>query len=195
MIISSREASLIAIVGRDGSIVWRLGPDFLESDAVRAIGQIIGQHQAHLIPKGLPGAGNLLVFDNGGASGYGAPSGTAPRGVGVHARPSSRVLEIDPVTLKLVWSYSAPGQFFSTNISGAQRLPNGNTLITAGAGGRLFEVTNDARIVWEYVYPLFTNARNAVYRAYRVPYGWIPQLARPVERAVTPPALGDFRVP
>jgi hypothetical protein len=78
VIVSSREASLIAIVGRDGSVVWRLGPNFLESDALRAIGQIIGQHHAHLIPKGLPGAGNLLVFDNGGPSGYGDPTGTAP---------------------------------------------------------------------------------------------------------------------
>ena len=83
VIISSREASLLAIVGRDGSIVWRLGPDFSESKELRAIRQIIGQHHAHLIPKGLPGAGNLLVFDNGGASGYGftnpiAPDGRAP---------------------------------------------------------------------------------------------------------------------
>ena len=61
VIISSREASLLAIVGRDGSIVWRLGPDFTESKELRAIRQIIGQHHAHLIPNGLPGAGNLLV--------------------------------------------------------------------------------------------------------------------------------------
>lgn len=197
VIISSREASLLAIVARDGSIVWRPGPNFLESDALRAIGQIIGQHHAHLIPKGLPGAGNLLVFDNGGPSGYGEPTGTAPNGINVYARPNSRVLEIDPVSLKLVWSYTAPGQFFSTNISGAQRLPNGNTLITEGAGGRVFEVTSDRRIVWEYMNPLFAGARgsNAVYRAYRVPYDWISQLPRPQEKAVTPPANGEFRVP
>jgi len=36
---------------------------------------------------------------------------------------------------------------------------------------------------------------NAVYRAYRIPYGWIPQITRPTERAVAPPVLGDFRVP
>jgi len=197
VIISSRQASLIAVVARDGSIVWRLGPDFSRSEALRAIGQIIGQHHAHLIPKGLPGAGNLLVFDNGGPSGYGDPSPIAPTGLGLFARPNSRVLEINPVTLKLVWSYSSPGQFFSTNISGAQRLPNGNTLITEGAGGRLFEVTGDGTIVWEYVNPLFTGPRasNSVYRAYRLPYTWIPQLARPLEKVVTPPPLGDFRVP
>ena len=196
VIISSREASLLAIVGRDGSIVWKLGPDFSASKELRAIRQIIGQHHAHLIPKGLPGAGNLMVFDNGGASGYGFANPIAPDGRGAFVRPTSRVLEINPVTLELVWSYTNP-RFFSTNISGAQRLPNGNTLITAGAGGRMFEVTKEGAIVWEYMYPTFSgaNASNAVYRAYRIPYGWIPQLMPPTERRVTPPAPGEFRVP
>jgi hypothetical protein len=197
VIISSREASLLAIVAREGSIVWRLGPDFTDSKELRAIRQIIGQHHAHLIPKGLPGAGNLMVFDNGGASGYGFANPNAPDGSGSFARPTSRVLEINPVTLELVWSYTNP-RFFSTNISGAQRLPNGNTLITAGAGGRMFEVTKEGAIVWEYMYPQFgagPNGTNAVYRAYRVPYGWIPQLTVPKEQRVTPPPLGEFRVP
>ena len=195
VIISSREASLLAIVGRDGKIVWRLGPDFSESKELRAIHQIIGQHHAHIIPKGLPGAGNLLVFDNGGSSGYGFASPIAPDGVGAFARSTSRVVEINPVTLELVWSYTNP-RFFSTNISSAQRLPNGNTLITEGAGGRMFEVTNDGTIVWEYMNPLFAGPRqsNDVYRAYRLPYEWIPQLARPSEKGITPPALGDFAV-
>ena len=196
IIISSREASLLAIVARDGKIVWRMGPDFSASAELRAIRQIIGQHHAHLVPKGLPGAGNLLVFDNGGSSGYGFAGPIAPDGRGAFARATSRVLEINPVTLELVWSYTNP-RFFSTNISGAQRLPNGNTLITAGAGGRMFEVTPKSEIVWEYMFPVFAGAgnSNAVYRSYRVPYGWIPQLAAPRQQRVTPPALGDFRVP
>jgi hypothetical protein len=196
VIISSREASFLAIVARDGGIVWRLGPDFSESKELRAIRQIIGQHHAHLIPKGLPGEGNLLVFDNGGTSGYGFANPTAPDGVGAFTRATSRVLEINPVTLELVWSYTN-ARFFSSNISSAQRLPNGNTLITAGASGRLFEVTKDGAIVWEFMYPQFSgpNAANAVYRAYRLPYSWIPQLTKPTEKRVTPPALGDFRVP
>jgi hypothetical protein len=196
VIISSRQASLLAIVGRDGKIVWRLGPDFSASEELRKIRQIIGQHHAHFIPKGLPGAGNLLVFDNGGSSGYGFAGPIAPNGVGAFARATSRVLEINPVTLELVWSYQAP-RFFSTNISGAQRMPNGNTLITEGAGGRMFEVTSDGAVVWEYMNPLFAGPRqsNDVYRAYRLPYDWIPQLERPTEKAVTPPALGEFAVP
>ena len=77
-----------------------------QSKELRAIRQIIGQHHAHLIPKGLPGAGNLLVFDNGGASGYGFANPIAPDGSGAFARATSRVLEINPVTLELVWSYT-----------------------------------------------------------------------------------------
>jgi Arylsulfotransferase (ASST) len=198
VIISSRQASLLAIVARDGKVVWRLGPDFSASKELAAIRQIIGQHHAHLIPKGLPGAGNLLVFDNGGASGYGYANPNAPNGVGAFVRPTSRVLEIDPVKLALVWSYTAP-HFFSTNISGAQRLPNGNTLVTEGAPGRLFEVTSDGKIVWEYMSPFFGGAgpggpANSVYRGYRIPYAWLPQVARPAEQSVTPPALGDYKL-
>ena len=194
VIISSRQASFLAIIGRDGKVVWRLGPDFSESRELRAIGQIIGQHHAHIIPKGLPGAGNVLVFDNGGASGYGFPNPTAPNGSNSFARATSRVLEINPVTLQLVWSYNAP-RFYSSNISGAQRLPNGDTLVTDGPNGRIFEVTSDKKIVWEYIYPVYSgaNAANSVYRAYRLPYDWIPQIQRPAEKPITPPS--NFKAP
>ena len=196
VIVSSRSASVVAIVARDGSVVWRLGPDSRTSAELRALGQVIGQHDAHLIPPGLPGAGNLLLFDNGGASGMGDPSPISPMGNAIYQRAGSRVLEIDPVSLALIWSYTAPS-FFSTNISGAQRLANGNTLITEGAPGRVFEVTAEKAIVWEFVNPPGEGGRrtNAIYRAYRLPYGWIPQLMAPREVAVTPPAPGTFHVP
>ncbi len=196
VIISSRQAGLLAIIARDGSLVWQIGPDFSTHPALLAIGQIIGQHHAHLIPPGLPGAGNVMVFDNGGASGYGAPTANAPDGEGVYGRATSRVLEIDPVSLELVWSYRDGSRFFSTNISGAQRLPNGNTLITEGASGRLFEVTEAGDIAWEYMNPEFAGPRrsNTVYRAYRVPYDWLAQIPQPDERHVNPPPVEEFRV-
>jgi Arylsulfotransferase (ASST) len=194
VLISSRQGSLLAIVARDGSVVWRIGPDFRESPALAAIGQIIGQHNAHLIPVGLPGAGNLLVFDNGGQSGYGFDSPISRNGYGGLARATSRVLEIDPVKLELVWSYAPASGFFATNISSAQRLPNGNTLITEGPDGRLIEVTAEGKIIWEYINPFFVNNTNSVYRAYRVPYDWVPQAPKPEERPVTPPPLGEFHL-
>ena len=196
VIISSREASLLAIVARDGTIVWRLGPDFSESKELRAIRQIIGQHHAHLIPKGLPGAGNLLVFDNGGASGYGFANPIAPDGRGAFARATSRVLEINPVTLELVWSYANPQVLQHQH---QRRAAAAERQHADHRRGRWADVRSHERgaIVWEYMYPLFSGANpsNAVYRAYRVPYGWIPQLMTPREQRVTPPALGDFRVP
>jgi len=196
VLISSRSASLIAIVARDGKIVWQLGPDSTTSPAATAIGQVIGQHDVTMIPPGLPGAGHLLLFDNGGASGYGDPSPISPTGDSIYQRAGSRVLEIDPVSMKLAWSYSAPN-FYSFNISSAQRLPNGDTLIAEGTTGRVFEVTGDKRIVWEYVAAPGDGPRasNAIYRAYRIPYSWLPQVPKPHETPVAKPNLSSFHVP
>jgi len=52
-----------------------------------------------------------------------------------------------------VWSYVAPKryEFFAQFISGANRLPNGNTFICSGPNGTIFEVTPEKDIVWKYV--------------------------------------------
>ena len=83
-------------------------------------------------------------------------------------------------------------------ISSAQRLPNGNTLITEGSDGRVFEVTREHEIVWEYICPYRTaenGKMNFVYRAYRAPYEWVPQLEKPVETPIVPLDPATFRVP
>ena len=179
-----------------------MGPDYTTTAALKDLGQIIGQHNPHIIPKGLPGAGNLLVFDNGGSGGYGFANPANPDGVSSMTRDNSRVLEINPITLDNVWEYSHGGtervQFYSWYVSNAQRLPNGNTLVNEGMNGRVFELTPDGEIVWEYVSPFFSDddvPSHRIYRAYRLPYEWVPQLERPREFAVIPPPLGEFRVP
>lgn len=205
----AREANIIAIVDkRSGRIVWKLGPRYDGSAAQRKLGWIIGQHHAHLIPRGLPGAGNLLVFDNGGWAGYGEPNPGAPNGLKTAQRDYSRVLEIDPTTLDIVWQYTPKeagfvvpldaARFYSPFISSAQRLPNGNTLITEGSDGRIFEVTADHELVWEYISPYWRQGAmhlNLVYRAYRAPYEWVSQLERPRERAIERLDVKTFRVP
>ena len=204
ILISSRNTNIMAIIDRaTGNFVWRMGPDYRDTPALTALGQIIGQHNPHLIPKGLPGAGNLLVFDNGGPAGYGESNPVAPNGTNAVARIDSRVLELNPVTFEKIWEYSVGGQerflFASHYVSSAQRLPNGNTLIDEGADGRLFEVTAAKEIVWEYVSPFFDQENgsrtNRVYRAQRVPYDWVPQLTKPAERRIVPPDITTFRVP
>jgi hypothetical protein len=135
----------------------------------------------------LPGEGNLLVFDNGGWAGYGAPHPSAPDGLKTALRDHSRVLEIDPTTLEIKWQYTPreagfvvpldAARFYSPFISSAQRLPNGNTLITKGSDGRIFEVTAEHEIVWEYISPYWRQpplSLNLVYRAYRAPYERVP---------------------
>jgi len=203
VMISSREACIIAIIERaTGAVVWRMGPDYRDTPALAKLEQIVGQHHPHIIPKGLPGAGHLLVFDNGGVAGYGAPNPAAPTGRGSVRRIQSRVLEINPVTFEKVWEYVIGGQesvsFFSHYVSSAQRLPNGNTLVTEGWDGRIFELTPDKDIVWEYVSPYFGNdptRTNRIFRAHRAPYDWVPQVPRPAETRVLRPDITTFRVP
>jgi hypothetical protein len=86
----------------------------------------------------------------------------------------SQIVEIDRSTGKIVWSYQGVPilAFYSFMIGGCERLPNGNMLITEGATGRLFEITRDGEIVWEYVSPWILPSRfgptSAVFRAYRI---------------------------
>ena len=205
ILVDSRNANFIAIIDKKtGKVVWALGPNFAAPDGAglengssvvpRPVDQISGQHDAHLIAPGLPGAGNLLVFDNQGEAGY----PPAPLGV----TSGSRVLEIDPVKKEIVWQYTAensgrPGwTFYSSFISSARRLPNGNTLIDEGFNGRFFQITPDGNIVWEYVSPYFATSpvgsttksvlSNWVYRAQPIRYDWVPAGTPHSEVAVPP---------
>jgi len=204
----SRQANILAIISKaTGNIVWQMGPDYMLTPKLRKLGWIIGPHHAHMIPHGLPGAGNILVFDNGGWAGYGAPNPGAPKGFNNAMRDCSRVLEIDPDTLEVVWKYTPVEagfvnladnyKFYSGYISGAQRLPNGNTLITEGADGRVFEITSNYELVWEYMSPFFALGSNTnyLYRAYRYPYNWIPQLDEPAQTPVIKQTCATYRVP
>ncbi|CAM3676756.1 arylsulfotransferase family protein [Polaromonas hydrogenivorans] len=209
LLIGSRTANFMAIIERKtGRVVWHLGPDFAPSAPAgaklpRPVDQLIGQHDGHIIAKGLPGAGHLLVFDNQGEAGYPI--------VSPGLQPRSRILEIDPVKKEIVWQYTgadsgAPAwSFYSSFISSARRLPNGNTLIDEGTSGRLFQVTPGGEIVWEYISPYFGEVRNGgegktvlsnwIYRAQPVPHGWVPTGAPLVGQAVKAIDVRTFRLP
>jgi len=211
IIIDSRNTNLLAIISKKtGEIVWKVGPNYNESKETKELEWIIGPHHLHLIPKGLPGEGNMLIFDNGGEAGYGNTNPTSAIGTNNAKRDYSRVLEFDPITLEIVWKFTPleaghmlfidASKFYSSYVSGAQRLPNGNTLITEGSDGRLIEVTPEHEIVWEYINPYFNTiagkiTNNMVYRAYRVPYEWVPQLDKPEENSIEPVDVTTFRVP
>lgn len=179
IIISSRHGNFIAIINRsNGEIIWRVGPDFSKNTVEgKKLGWMIGPHHAHIIPHDLPGAGNILVFDNGGISGYGL------LGFPNKIRFYSRIIEFNPITLDIEYEYNNriglypfprygnSHKFFSPTLCSAQRLPNGNTMVTEGLSGRIFELNSDKDIVWEYI---TSDRENYLYRAYRVPPEWVP---------------------
>lgn len=165
VIVSYRYLNTVAVVDRaTKKFVWKM------------TGVTIGQHNPHFLPAGLPGAGHILIFDNGNVDAASNP-------MHISSRPNSRVIEVDPLDNSIVWQYSADKSnrpiwtFFSHFISSAQRQPNGNTLICEGANGRIFEVKPDGEIVWEYVSP-FQNTTgktptSTVFRAAKVTAGWL----------------------
>jgi len=204
----ARESNIAAIINKKtGNIAWQIGPNYDSSAQLRKLGWIVGMHHCHMIPRGLPGEGNLLIFDNGGWAGYGVPNPGSPKGIKNALRDFSRVIEVNPLTLEIVWQYTPAeagyampydaNRFYSPFISSAQRLPNGNTMITEGSGGRIFEVTAEHELVWEYISPFWGKqlALNMVYRAYRAPYDWVPQRDKPNEVPIHRIEVVNYRVP
>jgi len=140
-----RVTDTVAVIDKGtGDIKWRWG-----------MGELGHPHDPTLLDNG-----NILIFDNG-----------------CHRRLRagySRVVEVNPDTGKIEWEYKDPytARFYGAFISGCQRLPNGNTLICEGPRGRVFEVTSDGEMVWEFVSPFYYHLgqfgrTNQVFRAYR----------------------------
>lgn len=124
-------------------LVWRFGHP-----------ETSGQHHARWLPNG-----NIQMFDNG---------------LRREGLPYSRVIEVDPATKEIVWQFQAnpPFSFFSPNVSSAERLPNGNSLVCEGLSGRIFEVTLRGDIVWEWHNPCANTIRGTqttfmLWRAHR----------------------------
>jgi len=119
----------VGIIDRKtGDIKWRWG-----------MGEIAHPHNPTMLDNG-----NVMVFDNG----------QHRKGTVISY---SRVVEVNPNTGEIEWEYMSdpPNSFYSSVGSGAQRLPNGNTLISAQTQGRFFEVTPEKEKVWEYINPFY----------------------------------------
>ncbi len=144
-------SGIIAVNKSNGEITWQIGHE------------LVAQQHTPI----QTGNNTILCFDNGNVR----PGSTSP---------ISRILEFDPITKNVVWSYTDPHppSFFSPYMGGVQRLWNGNTFICESAFGRLFEVTPYGKIVWEYVIPDFAEypkplnefivgSHNSCFRAHR----------------------------
>jgi hypothetical protein len=142
--------------GKGGDLLYRWGNPRGYGAGTKKDQTLFAQHNSHWIPKGLPGAGNILIFNNGQGRPDGAYSTVDEIIPPVDAK-GQYVLKTGTAfgPEKATWSYRAPNpkDFYSNFISGAQRLPNGNTLICSGANGIVFEVTPEKEMVWKYVNP------------------------------------------
>lgn len=155
--------------GEAGDFLYRWGNPSNYDRGDESATQLFAQHDVHWIADGLPGAGNIMIFNNG----------VQPD------RPYTTVVELTPDMnadgsynlsadgaygpSELAWEYvpKEGEEFFSWFISGAQRLPNGNTLVNHGADSRLREVTPDGDIVWEYQFDDGADGPHMTFRAYR----------------------------
>jgi len=131
--------------GVGGDLVFRFGnPRWSKGPGERAL---FFQHDAQWISAGLPGAGHILVFNNGER---GEREQSTVDEFAIAFTPEA-LADFAKVEVKLVASYRSPD--FCSHISGAQRLANGNTLICAGETGRVVELTPEQKVVWEYLNP------------------------------------------
>jgi hypothetical protein len=155
VMVSLRNLDTIAVLDRGTLLVkWWMTGPFLR------------QHDPDFLPNG-----NILVFDN--------RKGGPAREFGF-----SRILEIDPVARRVVWSYAgSEGEPFYTDALGkVQSLPNGNVLVAVGGEGRVFEVARTpegGRIVWEWINKVGEGLVGRLTQAERVPAEWVGSLGQP----------------
>lgn len=189
ILLTSRALDSILIIDRKtGKIASRWGsPSYLD----RKTNQIEyktgkdtlgGPHAAAPIPEGLPGAGHILIYDNG------------------LYKYNSRVVELDLDSRKVVWQSGLPGlgrAYFSDFMGSAQRLLHGNTLVCEGANGRFFQTTPQNDIVWEYVNPHVPNPNlhGSVFRIHQYPLDWCPQFKTLKPAAAASPAPAQNQAP
>ncbi len=141
--------------GQGGDLLYRWGNPQAYGAGNAADQQFFVQHDAQWIPSGYPGAGNILVFNNGtGRSGgnYSSVDEIIPPVDASGNYTLAAGLAYGPATP--TWTYTAgtPTDFYANRISSVQRLSNGNTLICDGPNGTFFEVTSGNELVWEYDY-------------------------------------------
>jgi len=167
--------------GKGGDLLYRWGNPQAYDAGTSSDQQLFVQHDAEWIEPGLPGAGNIIVFNNGTARPGGNYSSVDELVPPVDQFGNYAYTTGQPYgPASPTWSYVAPNppDFYSAFISGANRTSNGNTLITHGAKGKLFEVTPAGATVWSYVNPKSTtgtiaqgntppNNTNLVFRSYR----------------------------
>lgn len=153
--------------GMGGDLLYRYGNPLAYGRGTVSDQVFYFIHDIQWIEEDRPGAGNLMVFNNGSGRPSGDWSSVDEWVPPVDAQGHYTLVPGMPYGPdQLAWTYSDPGNFFSAIMSGCERLENGNTLICEATAGRLFEVTDSGTTVWNYVNP-FGGGLNWVFKARR----------------------------
>ena len=164
------------LYGRGGDLLYRWGNPAAYNRGTSSNRVFYAQHNAQWIEGGLPDSGKIMVFNNGQARPGGNYSSIDVFSPPVDASGSytlSGSAAYGPVVLYWQYKASTPADFYAQNISGAQRLSSGNTLICEGPGGHFFEVDASGNTAWKYVNPVTlsgpvsqgtTVSQNSVFR-------------------------------
>jgi hypothetical protein len=150
--------------GMGGDVLYRWGNPLAYHRGDESDQASFHQHDIQWVPYDRPGGGNLLVYNNGGGRSDGNYSSVVELDPKQRDNGSYKIKDTKPFgPRKPYWEYTAPVKtdFYSNFISGAERQPNGNTLICEGATGTFFEVTRDKKMVWRYVNPAVPPQRPA----------------------------------
>ena len=139
------------LYNKGGDFLYRWGNPEVYNRGNPEDKKLYGQHDVTWIEDGYPGYGSLILYNNG------------------QGRPDGNYSSVDVITPiieengnysissnlpflpeELSWTFIDNGLFYSGRQSGAQRLPNGNTLITVAYSNRIFEVSLEGAIIWDY---------------------------------------------
>jgi hypothetical protein len=144
--------------GKGGDLLYRWGNPVCYGAGVKADQRFFEQHDVEWVKPGYPGEGNMTCFDNGlgrgGTSVYSTVDEFTPA-VDANGNYSVTVgSKFLPATYSWFYQGTTAQPMYSENISGAERLPNGNTIICSGTIGEFREVTSKGDVVWKYVCPV-----------------------------------------
>lgn len=168
--------------GKGGDILYRWGNPAMYAAGDTTDRMLFKQHDAQWITEG-EDTGKIMVFNNGSGrtcpppcNGYSSIDIIDPP-IDSLGNYNSTELPFLPATYD--WHYVKPDSlaFYSSFISGVQRLANEHTLVCSGAQKTFFEIDENDEVIWEYVNPMHGDnpltqgdspaSASTVFRAYR----------------------------
>lgn len=148
------------LAGKGGDLLYRWGNPKNYDRGNSDDQKLYQQHNATWIRAGLPGAGSIMVFNNGvnrPGGNYSTVDVFTPPTVVDHNYPIVDNEPYEPASQDWVYQANPANSFFTQTMGGAQRLPGGNTIICEANSGVFFEVDSEGNDLWKYVSPIGQN--------------------------------------